>query len=184
MEKIPTIKDIARQLKLDPSTVSRALREHPSIGLVTTMRVNKMAKALNFHPNQNAVFLKQGKTFTIGVVLPDIGEIFYSSLLSKIERYAHSKNYNVIFGQSFEKQEREKQVLDNMKNLRVDGILIAVGKTTAASEQMEQLRRYNIPVVTLEQNNTDQSYQAIEHLFSILEFQQSPDLKASQNFPA
>ena len=180
MEKIPTIKDIARRLKIDPSTVSRALRGHPSIGLVTTMRVNKIAKELNYHPNQNAVFLKQGKTFTIGVVLPDIGEAFYCSILSKIERYSHNKNYNVIFGQSFEKPERERQILDNMKNLRVDGVLIALSKPTVPSEQIEQLRRYHIPVVILDNRNmvNDQSYQVIEYLFSILEFQQLPDLKA------
>jgi DNA-binding LacI/PurR family transcriptional regulator len=180
MEKIPTIKDIAKRLKIDPSTVSRALRGHPSIGLVTTMRVNKIAKELNYHPNQNAVFLKQGKTFTIGVVLPDIAENSYCSILREIECCAHNKNYNVIFGQSFEKPDREKQILENMKNLRVDGVLIAVTKSTIDTEQFEQLRRYNIPVVTLDNRNIagNKSGQAIEHLFSMLEFQQLSDLKA------
>lgn len=179
MEKIPTIKDIAKRLKINPSTVSRALRGHPSIGLVTTMRVNKIAKELNYHPNQNAVFLKQGKTFTIGVVLPDIAEKFYCSILREIECYAHNKNYNVIFGQSFEKPDREKQILENMKNLRVDGILIAVTKYTIDVEQFEQLRRYNIPVVTLDNRNIVENkfHQAIEHLFSTLEFQHLSHLK-------
>ena len=179
MEKIPTIKDIAKRLKIDPSTVSRALRGHPSIGLVTTMRVNKIAKELNYHPNQNAVLLKQGKTFTIGVVLPDIAETFYCSVLSQIECYSHTRNYNVIFGQSFEKPEREKQILDNMKNHRVDGILIAVTKSTIPAEQLEQFSRYNIPVVILDSKDIIQNkpYLAIEHLFSILEFQQLSDLK-------
>ncbi|AOM76313.1 LacI family DNA-binding transcriptional regulator [Pedobacter steynii] len=177
MEKIPTIKDIARRLNIDPSTVSRALRGHPSIGLVTTMRVNKIAKEMNFHHNQNAVLLKQGRTSTIGVVLPDISNAFYCATLSEIERYSHNKNYNIIFGQSFEKPEREKQVLDNMKNLRVDGILIAIGKSSLPSEELEQFRRYHIPVVILEHRDMVQGlpYQAIEHLFSVLESQQSPD---------
>lgn len=180
MEKIPTIKDIAKRLNIDPSTVSRALRGHPSIGLVTTMRVNKIAKELNYHPNQNAVFLKQGRTSTIGVVLPDIAEDFYCSALSEIERYSHNKNYNVIFGQSFQKPDREKQILENMKNLRVDGILIATTRSTVDNEQFEQLRRYNIPVVILDSRDIvrDQPYLAIEHLFSILEFYPLPDLKA------
>ena len=180
MEKIPTIKDIARRLKIDPSTVSRALRGHPSIGLVTTMRVNKIAEELNYHPNQNAIFLKQGKTFTIGVVLPDIAEPCYCSILSKIERYAHGRNYTVIFGQSFKKPEQEKKILENMMNLRVDGILIALSKPKSPSKQVDQLVRYNIPVAILDGRNimNDQSYRVIEHLFSILEFQQLPLLKA------
>ncbi|QIL40487.1 LacI family transcriptional regulator [Pedobacter sp. HDW13] len=179
MEKIPTIKDIARRLNIDPSTVSRALRGHPSIGLVTTMRVNKIAKELNYHPNQNAVFLKQGKTFTIGIVLPDISEAFYCTALSEIECYSHRKNYNVIFAQSFEDPEREKQILNNMKNHRVDGILIAVTKSTEDAGQFEEFKRYNIPVVVLDNRNivADKPYPAIEHLFSILEFQQLPGLK-------
>jgi LacI family transcriptional regulator len=180
MEKIPTIKDIAKRLKINPSTVSRALRGHPSIGLVTTMRVNKIAEELNYHPNQNAIFLKQGKTFTVGVVLPDIAEPFYCSILSKIERYSHNKNYNVIFGQSFKKPEQERQILENMMNLRVDGILIALSKPRVPLKQIEQLKRYNIPVAILDNRNmiSDQPYQIIEHLFSILEFQPQPEAEA------
>jgi LacI family transcriptional regulator len=180
MEKIPTIKDIAKRLKINPSTVSRALKGHPSIGLVTTMRVNKIAKELNYSPNQNAIFLKQGKTFTVGVVLPDIAEPLYCSILSKIERFSHNRNYNVIFGQSFKKPEQERQILENMMNLRVDGILIALSKPKIPSKQIEQLRRYNIPVAILDNRNivSDQTHQIIEHLFSILEFQQLPQIGA------
>lgn len=175
MEKIPTIKDIAKRLNIDPSTVSRALRGHPSIGLVTTMRVNKIAKELNYHPNQNAVFLKQGKTFTIGAILPDIAENFYCSILREIECFSHNRNYNVIFGQSFERPEREKQILENMKNLRVDGILIALTESTSDHKQIEQIRKYNIPVVILNNRNTlqGQAFPAIELLFSMLSFNNS-----------
>ncbi|WP_316835968.1 LacI family DNA-binding transcriptional regulator [Pedobacter nutrimenti] len=170
MEKIITIKDIAKRLNINPSTVSRALRGHPSIGLVTTMRINKVAKELNYHPNQNAVLLKHGKTFTIGVVLPDIAEAFYCSILREIERYAYNMNYNVIFGQSFEKPEQEKQILENMKNLRVEGILIAVTQSTFDQEPFEQLRKYNIPVVILDKKTRLHEHysQAIERLFLML----------------
>ncbi|HKG06308.1 MAG TPA: LacI family DNA-binding transcriptional regulator, partial [Pedobacter sp.] len=136
---------------------------------------------LNYHPNQNAVLLKQGRTYTIGVVLPDIAEAFYCALLSKIERYSRNKNYHVIFAQSLRKPEQERQILDNMKNLRVDGVLLAVSKPIVPSKQIEQLRRYNIPVVILDDENLakDEFCQVIiEHLFSILEYQQLPGLKA------
>jgi DNA-binding LacI/PurR family transcriptional regulator len=77
MEKIPTIKEIAKRLKISTSTVSRALHGHPSIGLVTTMRVKNVASELNYEPNQTAIFFKRRKTLTIGVIVPDLSEAFF-----------------------------------------------------------------------------------------------------------
>ena len=79
-----TIKEIAKRLKISPSTVSRALNDHPSIGLVTTIRVKKMAEELNYVPNQTAIFFKQRKTFTIGVIVPSLMEPFFSKAISEI----------------------------------------------------------------------------------------------------
>lgn len=147
MEKIPTIKEIAKRLKVNASTVSRALHGHPSIGLVTTMRVNKVANELNYERNQTAIFFKQRKTFTIGVVLPDFSDAFFSSALSGIEDYASKKNYNVFVGQSLENPDKEKSILDTMKNHRLDGIIISISKNTTDYEVFNQLKKYNIPVV-------------------------------------
>jgi len=147
MEKIPTIKEIAKRLKVSTSTVSRALHGHPSIGLVTTMRVKKIANELNYEPNQTAIFFKQRKTFTIGVILPDLSEAFFSSALSGIEEYAGKRNYNVIIGQSLENPDRERRILETMKNHRVDGVIISVTKSTTDYEVFKQLKRYNIPIV-------------------------------------
>ncbi|HSC36501.1 MAG TPA: LacI family DNA-binding transcriptional regulator, partial [Chitinophagaceae bacterium] len=77
-KKIPTIKEIAGRLEVSVSTVSRALHDHPSIGLQTRMRVQALAKELNYEPNQTAIFFKQGKTSTIGVILPRFSEEFFS----------------------------------------------------------------------------------------------------------
>lgn len=147
MEKIPTIKEIAKRLKVNASTVSRALHGHPSIGLVTTMRVNKVANELNYERNQTAIFFKQRKTFTIGVVLPDFSDAFFSSALSGIEDYASKKNYNVFVGQSLENPDKEKSILDTMKNHRLDGVIISISKNTTDYEVFNQLKKYNIPVV-------------------------------------
>ena len=62
--KLPTMKEIARRLNISISTVSRALHDHPSIGLRTKMWVKELAKELNYEPNQTAIFFQQGKTFT------------------------------------------------------------------------------------------------------------------------
>ena len=64
-EKVPTIKEIAKKLNISISTVSRALHDHPSIGLRTKMQVQKLAAEMNYEPNQTAIQFKQGKTFTI-----------------------------------------------------------------------------------------------------------------------
>ena len=147
MEKIPTIKEIAKRLKVSTSTVSRALHGHPSIGLVTTMRVNKVANELNYERNEAALFFKQGKTYTIGVILPDCSDAFFSSALSGIEAYASKKNYNIFIGQSLENPEKEKLILKTMRNHRVDGIIISISKNTMDYEVFRQLEKYNIPVV-------------------------------------
>src|SRR6187551_507742 len=129
--KIITIKEIANRLNISPSTVSRALHDHKSIGLRTKTNVQRLAKELNYEPNQTAIFFKQRKTFTIGVILPQLSEAFFSSAISGIEDFASSKKYNVLVGQSHDDQEREKQLVEAMKNHRVDGMLISVAKNTS-----------------------------------------------------
>jgi hypothetical protein len=76
-QKPATIKEIARRLEVSVSTVSRALHNHPSIGLRTKLQVRKLAAELHYEPNQAAISFKKGKTFTIGVILPNLGEEFF-----------------------------------------------------------------------------------------------------------
>ncbi|MEJ7684930.1 MAG: LacI family DNA-binding transcriptional regulator [Segetibacter sp.] len=64
-------------MNISVSTVSRALHDHSSIGLRTKMRVKQLAKELNYEPNQTAIFFQQGKTFTLGVILPELSEAFF-----------------------------------------------------------------------------------------------------------
>ena len=71
---MPTIKEIAKKLNISVSTVSRALHIHPSIGLRTKMQVQKLAAEMNYEPNQTAIQFKQGKTFTLGLILPNLRE--------------------------------------------------------------------------------------------------------------
>jgi len=86
--KVATIKEIAKQLNISPSSVSRALHDHPSIGLRTKMRVQELAQQLNYEPNKIAIFFKQRKTFAIGVVLPNLKEEFFSNAISGVEDVA------------------------------------------------------------------------------------------------
>ncbi|MCP9750194.1 LacI family DNA-binding transcriptional regulator [Ferruginibacter sp. HRS2-29] len=144
---LPTIKEIAKQLNISISTVSRALHDHPSIGLRTKTRVQELAKQLQYEPNQTAIFFQQGKTFTIGVILPELSEAFFSSAISGIEDAAHKSGYTVLLGQSHDSVDKEKQLIETMKKHRVDGLLISISKNTNNYEHFEALQRYNIPIV-------------------------------------
>ena len=145
--KIVTIKEIATKLNISPSTVSRALHDHKSIGLRTKARVQKLAKELNYEPNQTAIFFQQRKTFTIGVILPELSEAFFSSAISGIEDCANKNKYTVLMGQSHDDTEREKQLVETMKNHRVDGLLVSIAKNTTTYEHFEAIKKYDIPVV-------------------------------------
>ena len=145
--KLPTIKEIAKRLNVSISTVSRALHEHPSIGLRTKVRVQELAKELNYEPNQTAIFFQQGKTFTIGVILPDLSEAFFSSAISGIEDFASKNNYSVLMAQSHDNEETEKKMVATMKNHRVDGLLVSISKNTSCYDHFEMLKKNNIPVV-------------------------------------
>lgn len=147
MHHQPTIKEIAKRLNISISTVSRALHDHASIGLRTKMRVKELAKELNYEPNQTAIFFQQGKTFTLGVILPELSEAFFSTAISGIEDTAYKSKYTVLLGQSHDNTEREKQIVETMKNHRVDGLIVSISKNTTNCDHFEALKKYNIPVV-------------------------------------
>src|SRR5689334_25170058 len=126
MEQKPaTIKEIAKRLNVSVSTVSRALHNHSSIGQKTKLQVQKMAKELNYEPNQAAISFKQGRTMTLGVILPNLGEEYFSIAINGIEDVATRNSYTVLIGQSHDDTEREIQITDTMRKHRVDGLLIS-----------------------------------------------------------
>ncbi|HEX6169691.1 MAG TPA: LacI family DNA-binding transcriptional regulator [Chitinophagaceae bacterium] len=146
-KKLPTIKEIAKRLNVSVSTVSRALHDHPSIGLRTRMQVQQVAKEINYEPNQAAIFFKQGKTFTLGVILPNLQEQFFSIAINGIEKKAIEHNYNVLISQSHDDPKREKQIVETMRRNRVDGIIVSVSKNSGDYKHFQELEQFNIPVV-------------------------------------
>ena len=146
-KKVPTIKEIARRLNVSVSTVSRALHDHPSIGLRTRMQVQQVAKEINYEPNQAAIFFKQGKTFTLGVILPNLQEQYFSIAIDGIEKKAIENNYNVLISQSHDDPKKEKQIVETMRRNRVDGIIVSVSKNSNDYKHFQELEQFNIPVV-------------------------------------
>ncbi|MEQ1676601.1 MAG: LacI family DNA-binding transcriptional regulator, partial [Chitinophagaceae bacterium] len=148
MEQKPaTIKGIAKRLNVSVSTVSRALHNHPSIGLRTRTQVQKLARELNYEPNQAAISFKQGKTMTLGVILPNLGEEFFSMAINGIEDAATKNKYTVLIGQSRDDMQREALIVDTMRRHRVDGLIVSLSKTTNSLSHFEDLKKYKIPVV-------------------------------------
>ncbi|MFT3933033.1 MAG: LacI family DNA-binding transcriptional regulator [Chitinophagaceae bacterium] len=141
------IKEIARRLNISISTVSRALHNHPSIGLRTKMRVQELAAALNYEPNHRAISFQQKKTFTIGVILPELSEAFFATAISGIEDTANLNNYTVLMGQSHDDKEREKIIVNTMKEHQVDGLIVSLAKNTENYDHFKLLAKYDIPIV-------------------------------------
>ncbi|WP_428329423.1 LacI family DNA-binding transcriptional regulator [Mucilaginibacter sp.] len=146
-EKPATIKEIAKILGISASTVSRALHDHASIGLTTKMRVKQLAKELNYEPNQTAIYFQKGRSYTIGVILPELSEAFFSAAISGIEDTANKRNYTVLLAQSHDSEENERKLVAKMKNQRVDGLLISITKNTSSYDHFDMLKNSNIPVV-------------------------------------
>ncbi len=144
---VVTIKEIAKQLKISPSTVSRALSDHPRIGLRTKMRVKDLAEELGYEPNRQAIAFKQKKTFTIGLLLPGVQEEFFSDVITGIEDVALQEGYSVLIGQSHNDVKQGERILKTMMDHRVDGMLITIGKDVEAVECYKKLNRQNLPIV-------------------------------------
>lgn len=147
--KLPTIKEIAKRLNVSISTVSRALSDHPRIGLRTKMQVQQLVKELGYEPNTKALSLKQQKSYVVGVVLPFIREEFFSQAISGIETAAIESNYTILFGQSYDDAEKEKNVVEAMRKQRVDGLLISLSKETTSTITCGPWRNTIFPWCTL-----------------------------------
>ena len=142
-----TIKDIARALNISPSTVSRALKNHPDISQDTKDLVNKYAKDFNYKPNTLALSLRMSKNNTIGVIIPEIVHYFFSSILSGIEQVANAEGYNVIICQSDENYEKEVRNTKALVATRVSGVLASLAKHTTNYDHFQDIIDSDIPLV-------------------------------------
>jgi DNA-binding LacI/PurR family transcriptional regulator len=142
-----TIKDIAKLLGISKSTVSRALSEHSDVNIETRKKILEIAQKLNYQPNTIALNLKQQRTNTIGVIIPETMNRFFSKATAGIQRIANLAGYNVIICQSDESLLAEKNNLRSLVAARVDGILISVSEETDSADHFDLLLQKKIPVV-------------------------------------
>jgi len=147
MKRQITIKDIAEKLSVSPSTVSRSLKDHPDISIKTRNAVKELAKLLGYKPNLIALNLKNSRTNTIGLLVPEIEHHFFSTIINGIEEVAYQNNYNVLIVQSNESYLREVLNTQTLLGNRVDGMLASFSKETKDFSHFQQLIDNEIPLV-------------------------------------
>lgn len=146
-KKEVTIYDIANELKVSPSTVSRALKDHYSIGKDTIKAVKKLANERGYRPNTIAASLRRNKTNTIGVMISWINRPFISGLISGIEEAASKAGYNVIISQSHDSYENEVANTRALYASRVGGLVVSLSMETKDYDHFFRFITDGIPVV-------------------------------------
>lgn len=142
-----TIKDIAKLVGVDVSTVSRALKDHSGISTKTKQKIKDVAEELGYFPNQQAIHFRQRRSKLIGLILPELGRFFFPDLIRAIEEIAYTKGYTFITFQSNDLLEKEQNCVKLCRNFGVDGLLVCLSKETHDTEHFAQLHHYDIPVV-------------------------------------
>ena len=142
-----TIKDIAKELGLSTSTVSRALRDSHEISDGTKKVILEYAKKINYKPNRNAQSLKEKKSLSIGVIVCEIANSFFSQVINGIESIASTNGYTVNIAQSMESADRELINLEYLTSSFIDGLIISVSTETKNFPYLKQLHERGLPIV-------------------------------------
>ncbi|HEX6193626.1 MAG TPA: LacI family DNA-binding transcriptional regulator [Chitinophagaceae bacterium] len=142
-----TIKDIAKALGLSTSTVSRALRDSYEISPETKKLVLEYAEKNNYHPNPIALSLKERRSRSIGVIVCEIANSFFSQTINGIESIAYNNGYNVIIAQSRESFDREMINLQYLTSRSIDGLIISVSTETKDFSYLKELHGKGMPIV-------------------------------------
>jgi LacI family transcriptional regulator len=145
--KSVNIKELAGELKLSVSTVSKALHDSYEISDKTKRRVLEAAARLNYVPHAYASSLRGRKSKTIGVVIPEVADSFFSLAINGIESVAKEKGYHVLICLTHESFESEKTILKEFQGGRVDGVLMSVSKETAGSDHINDLISNGVPLI-------------------------------------
>lgn len=148
MRKKPaTLKDIANELGVSISTVSRALRDSHEVGELVKKQVRELAAALDYHPNPLALGLLRRRSFTIGIVVPSIGYYYNHSAISGIEQELNKRGYSAMICQSQESGELEALHVRNLVSSQVDGIIASIAENSDDTAHFQYAREKGIPIV-------------------------------------
>jgi LacI family transcriptional regulator len=149
-----TIYDVAREANVSMATVSRVVNGNPNVKPVTRKKVLEVIDRLGYRPNAVARGLASKKTTTVGVIIPDISNIFFAELARGIEDIATMYKYNIILSNSDQNKDKELHLLNTMLGKQVDGLVFMGGNITA--EHVEEFEKSPVPIVlagSIEESN-------------------------------
>jgi LacI family transcriptional regulator len=170
------IKELALQLNLSKSTVSRAFRGHSDINIETKERILKVAKELNYQPNHHASNLRAQKSKNIAIIVPQIANNFFSQAIDGIETVAREKGYHLLIYLTADHFESEVAYVNDLYNGRADGIIMSVSGEANDHSYMNKLQERHIPLVFFDRvyddihtakvttNDYQSSFEATMHL--------------------
>jgi len=171
-----TLKQIAENLGISITTVSKALKDYPDVSKRTKALVKKEAKKLNYKPNVFAVNLRTRESKTVGLIIPEVVHHFFSSVINGIIEQAEKKGYLVIILQSNESYKLEKKQIDLLISKRVDGIMISLANKTVDISHLKRVKELEVPLVMFDKisklvdcskvviNDRAAAYMATKHL--------------------
>ncbi len=148
MKKTTTIRDIAKKAGVSDATVSLAFKENSRISIETRKKIQRIAQELNYFPNISARNLRYGTSKTVGFMVNDITDPFYSRMIRVAEKIALGIGYNMIFAESQWDSEKEIKIVSNMIENRVQGVLICLCEKTKKSIQL--LNSINLPHLAID----------------------------------
>ncbi|MBM7649645.1 LacI family transcriptional regulator [Bacillus ectoiniformans] len=140
-----TIYDVAREANVSMATVSRVVNGNPNVKPATRKKVLDVIERLGYRPNAVARGLASKKTTTVGVIIPDISNIFYAELARGIEDIATMYKYNIILSNSDQNKDKELHLINTMLGKQVDG-LVFMG-SNISDEHIEEFKRSQVPIV-------------------------------------
>ena len=173
------LKQLAKELNLSISSVSKALRDSHEISAKTKLAVLAKAKELNYQANPFASSLRKQKSKTIAVIIPDIDNTFFALAINGIESIAQEKGYHVLIYLTHEDMQKEIAVTRHLQNGRVDGMLMSLSSNTNNTFHLEELRENAIPLVFFDRiaenmdapkvttDDYNSSFKATEHLIEM-----------------
>lgn len=145
--KNTTIFELSKILKLSPSTISRALKDHPDIAPETKTRVLELAKQLDYEPNLFAAGLRRSESREIGIIVPTLTGFFYDSFITAVEEEARQHKYTIVVMLSGDDPEMEQQNIRLCKQRRTDGIMVCVTSRTTDVSYFEKIQKQQLPIL-------------------------------------
>ena len=178
MNKRITIKDIAKELNVHHSTVSRALRNDPRVNVSTRDQVLAYAREHEYQTNMNAVQLRGTSNNAIALIVPNINHTFFSDIISQLTNLAYGKGYVISVFQTNEKYQQEKEIINTIIQHNFAGVIVSIAKDTINSDHFALLGKFGIPLVFFDRvcsdiaapkvlvNNCEITLQATEYLIA------------------